>query len=63
MQIAIDQNRAAGDEARRERDDHLRFDEVWGVFDIDEHPNLPEVRELAAENGIELAISNPRFEL
>jgi hypothetical protein len=38
-------------------------DEVWCVFDIDEHPLVPEARELAAAEGIRLAISNPCIEL
>lgn len=50
-------------EARRENDDFLKYDEVWCVFDIDEHPNLHDALQLAAANKIELAISNPCFEL
>jgi len=38
-------------------------DEVWCVFDVDEHPYLPEAVELARANGIHLAISNPCIEL
>jgi hypothetical protein len=33
------------------------------VFDVDEHPNLREARDMAKGNDIELAISNPCFEL
>jgi len=33
------------------------------VFDIDEHPLIPEAKDQAKANGIELAISNPCFEL
>jgi hypothetical protein len=36
---------------------------VWCVFDIDEHPLIPEAKDQARANGIELAISNPCFEL
>lgn len=43
-------------------DDDL-FDEVWCVFDIDEHPLVPEAKQQARDNGIQLAISNPCFEL
>jgi hypothetical protein len=38
-------------------------DEFWCVFDVDEHPNLGEAIEIAAANGIKLAISNPCIEL
>lgn len=50
-------------EAKRQRDEHLAFDEVWCVFDVDEHPHIPEAREMANKNEIELAISNPNFEI
>ena len=42
------------------------IDEVWCVFDVEwprNHPDLKEVVERAREAGIELAISNPCFEL
>jgi hypothetical protein len=39
------------------------FDEVWCVFDIDEHPLVPDAKQQARDNGIQLAISNPCFEL
>lgn len=45
------------------RDSFLAFDEVWCVFDIDEHPNLNDARQLANARGVELASSNPCFEL
>jgi hypothetical protein len=38
-------------------------DEVWCVFDIDEHPHLREAMDLAVARGINLAISNPCIEL
>lgn len=38
-------------------------DEVWCVFDVDEHPKLREAMELANASGIKLAISNPCIEL
>jgi hypothetical protein len=41
----------------------LAYDEVWCVLDVDEHPKLHEARQLANARGIELAISNPCFEL
>lgn len=50
-------------DARRQDDPFLKFDEVWCVFDIDEHPHLNEARQLAQARQIELAVSNPCFEL
>jgi hypothetical protein len=41
----------------------LRYDHVWCVFDVDEHPHIPDAKQQARDNGIELAISNPCFEL
>jgi hypothetical protein len=39
------------------------YDEVWCVFDIDEHPLLNEVETMARDNGIRLAVSSPCLEL
>lgn len=50
-------------QAKREKDDNLLYDKVWCVFDFDDHPNIPDARQLARDNGIDLAISNPCFEL
>jgi hypothetical protein len=30
---------------------------VWCVFDVDIHPNLPEAKQQARDNGLSLAIS------
>ena len=50
-------------QARGAKDDNLRYNEVWCVFDFDEHPNIPDAKQMARDNGIELAMSNPCFEL
>lgn len=49
--------------ARRDGDPNLLFESVWVVFDVDEHPNLKEAQVQARGNNIEMAISNPCFEL
>jgi hypothetical protein len=49
--------------AAHEKDDNLAYDSVWCVFDIDEHPAVGEAKEMARDNGIDLAISNPCIEL
>lgn len=63
VETAIDLRRQAEDEARRQRDENLLWDQVWAVFDIDDHPNVAEAKQLAMANGIRLAVSNPCFEL
>jgi hypothetical protein len=53
--------RAEADEERRGRG--RSHDEVWCVFDRDEHPNIPQALEKARANGISVALSNPCIEL
>ncbi len=38
-------------------------DEIWCVFDVDEHPKLGEAIQLAESNGIKVAVTHPCFEL
>jgi RloB-like protein len=63
VERAAEKKKEAEREARSRRDDFLRFDEVWCVFDVDDHPHLPDARQQARANGIHLAVSNPCFEL
>ena len=46
---------------RREKD--KIYEEIWVVFDVDTHPFLAEARQQANDNSINIAISNPCFEL
>ncbi len=39
------------------------FDEYWCVLDVDEHPRLDQALSLADDNAINVALSNPCFEL
>jgi hypothetical protein len=39
------------------------YDEIWCMFDIDEHPNVDNAFALANGQGITLAVSNPCVEL
>ena len=48
---------------RRSKRADPHFDEIWCVFDTDEHPNLPGAIDDARQSGIEVAVSNPCFEL
>jgi hypothetical protein len=63
VETAIEQRALADEEARRQRDVNLCWDQVWAVFDMDDHPNVAVARQLAAQNDIALAVSNPCFEL
>ena len=48
---------------RAKQDPNNRFDQVWCVFDVDEHPYLLEAKQQAQANGIQLSVSIPCFEL
>jgi len=63
VETAARMKRDAESAAKRARDQNLKFDEVWCVFDVDEHPYLPEAKQQARDNGIKTAVSNPCFEL
>ncbi|MBN1912122.1 MAG: RloB domain-containing protein [Pirellulales bacterium] len=63
VETAKELKKEAKDRARQEKDEFLEYDSVWCVFDIDDHPAVGEVKEMARDNGIDLAISNPCFEL
>jgi hypothetical protein len=59
--------RAIEEKKRETREEKKRqgpaYDEVWCVFDVDEHPYLSEAIGLAEEHGINVAVSHPCFEL
>ncbi|HRW59145.1 MAG TPA: RloB family protein, partial [Defluviicoccus sp.] len=38
-------------------------DEVWAVFDVDEHPNFHNAVQRCKDNGVGVGRSNPCFEL
>ncbi|HDN25559.1 MAG TPA: RloB domain-containing protein [Thioploca sp.] len=50
-------------QARRSKNSFDQRFQVWGVFDVDEHPNIPQAKDTARSNGVKLGISNPCFEL
>lgn len=49
--------------SRRRKDLFERNDEVWAVFDRDNHPRFEEAIRLCEENGIKVGRSNPCFEV
>lgn len=61
VERAVDAKRFEAREQRRGRG--RAHDEVWCVFDRDEHPYIPEALEKAAGNGIGVVLSNPCVEL
>lgn len=63
VERAAAKKREAQRDAKSRRDEFLAYDEVWCVFDVDEHPHLHDARQQARDNGIDLAVSNPCFEL
>ncbi len=63
VQTARAMKDAASEQARRERDDNIEYDEVWCVFDVDDHPDVSGAIDTAHANGIALAVSNPCIEL
>lgn len=60
---AVDIKADAQRSYRRSKDPNDLVDDVWCVFDVDEHLFLREACEQARDNGVQLAISNPSFEL
>jgi hypothetical protein len=60
---ARDMKRKAEAAALAGEDDNLRYDAVWAVFDVDDHPKINDAIGMARDNDIQLAISNPCFEL
>ncbi len=63
VDYAVDLKKEAETKARREKDDNLKYDEVWCVFDVDAHEHVPDAKQKAGAHKINLAISNPCFEL
>jgi hypothetical protein len=63
VEYTKDYKREIEKKARRQMDQNIAYDSVWCVFDVDQHPRIPDAKVMAAANDINLAISNPCFEL
>lgn len=63
VEIAKAESARAAKEAKQQRDSFLAFDEVWCVFDRDEHERFFDAIKMATDNGFKLAVSNPCIEL
>jgi hypothetical protein len=51
------------DKRGQKRGEGRAYDEIWCVFDVDEHPSLDSAIQMAAQNEISVAVSNPCIEL
>ncbi len=49
--------------AAEEKKKPNEYDAIWVVFDVDEHPDIPNARQQARDNDLPVAMSNPCFEL
>ncbi len=63
VETAKQRKKQAEEDAAREHDDNLAFDSVWCVCDVDDHHRLTDAKHMARDNEIDLAVSNPCFEL
>lgn len=63
VERARDLQRENAEDARRENDANVSFDSVWVMFDVDDHPRVGEAKQMALDNGIAFAVSNPCIEL
>jgi hypothetical protein len=61
VEKAVEAKRSEAREVKRGRG--RPHDQIWCVFDRDEHPNFARAVDLANRNSINLAISNPCIEL
>lgn len=48
---------------RQRKNSFEKKDQIWVVFDCDEHPHIPTAMAKAKAGGVEVAFSNPCFEL
>lgn len=62
VNAAVEERKVLLERARKSADSFDVF-RVWAVFDRDEHPEVPEALELARVNKIDVAFSNPCFEI
>lgn len=61
VERAVEAQRAEVNDARRGRG--RAHEQIWCVFDRDEHPNFESAVDLAVRHGIRVAVSNPCIEL
>lgn len=64
-QKSVEKCNALGKGAKRKkvRQSYQKADEVWAIFDRDEHPRFEEAKKLCLDNNVNIAVSDPCFEL
>lgn len=50
-------------EIKNTKQSYAKKDQVWAVFDEDEHPAVKEARDVCKRGNVGIAYSNPCFEL
>jgi hypothetical protein len=63
VELAKARRESANREAKLANDENLKYNEVWCVFDGDEHARLNQAIDQAVATGISIAVSNPCFEI
>jgi hypothetical protein len=63
VEYAKKQKKDAERKAKSEKDENLKYDQVWCVFDIDNHPKVNDAKQMANANDIQVAVSNQSFEI
>lgn len=63
VEMAKSERDQARARATQQGDDFLAYDEVWCAFDRDQHERFEGACQMARDNQLELAVSNPCFEL
>ncbi|MDE0154153.1 MAG: RloB family protein [Gammaproteobacteria bacterium] len=61
--VKFAQSQGLTKKSRRKKNSFEENDEVWAVFDRDDHPNFDEAVSQCEANGVGVARSNPCFEL
>jgi len=59
----VDSASEAKSRIARSKDSFTKYDQIWAVFDRDEHDNVEQAISIAKSRGIEVAFSNPCFEV
>ena len=65
VEIAKTHKKRAEEAAEKQGDANLAYEQVWCLHDIDDHPvdKITGAEDMARDNGIHLAVSNPCIEL
>ena len=63
VRAAVDENSRLQALAKKSPDSYDARFQVWALFDFDEHPKVREALQVARQNKVAVAMSNPCFEL